>query len=77
MSDSNSQSKPNFVAWFAIGCGVVLLLAVAFLLFGGLFWSVSSTATPPPPSLAPSAPAPATTPAPTPAPAAPAGGEQR
>jgi len=75
MSDSSSKSKSNFVAWFAIGCGVVFLLAVGFLLFGGLFWSVSSSAIPASSSPAHTAPTP--TPAPAPAPTSPASGEQR
>lgn len=80
MSDSNPQSKSNFVAWFAIGCGVVILLAVAFLLFGGMFLSVGTSSTGAPTTPVPTAPAPAPTAVPTPEPTpelAPAGGEQR
>jgi hypothetical protein len=64
---SNSNSKTNPLVWVAIGCGGLMVLAALVVLFGGLFFSVSSTSvTPPPspsPSTAPAAPGPPAPPA--------------
>jgi hypothetical protein len=82
MSDTSPQSKSNFVAWFAVGCGVLLVGAVVLLLFGGLFLGVGVSPPGATTTLVPAAPAPAPTAAQTPEPApaptpAPADGEQR